>query len=96
MSAVVPPTPISPERLGIIKRAMARHGYVVLKESSYLRAQERQRIANVERDYEQERRQSVERWARDCCAEERRLAARLTFIYGVARARGATVEELAQ
>ena len=38
--------------------------------------------------------ESVEAWARGECAEVRRLSDRLTFVYGVARAHGATVEEL--
>jgi hypothetical protein len=70
------------------------NGYVVLKETSYRRAQERQRIAQVIAEDERRRRESAEEWARGCLYDERRIAERLTFVYGVARAHGATVEEL--
>lgn len=70
------------------------NGYVVLKEKSYRQAQERQRIAECLRAAEQDRREGAERWARDCCTEERRIRERLTFVYGVARAHGATVAVL--
>lgn len=33
-------------------------------------------------------------WARDCLAEQRRLADRCTFLYGAARAAGCTESEL--
>lgn len=69
-------------------------GYVVLKAKSYRQAQERQRIAECQRESAEDRVKSVEAWARDCHAEERRLARRLTFVYGIAQAYGVTTEEL--
>jgi hypothetical protein len=39
---------------------------------------------------------STRRWAESCLDEERCLRDRLTFVYGVARAHGATVEDLRQ
>lgn len=74
--------------------ALNDDGYTVLRTKSYFAAQERQRRAECWREAEQERRETAETWARDCLAEQRRLADRLTFVYGVARAHGATVEEL--
>jgi len=72
-----------------------RHeGYVVLKEKSYRQAQERQRIAEALKLAAEDRIESVEAWARGALAEERRIRDRLTFVYGVARAHGATIEEL--
>jgi hypothetical protein len=71
------------------------NGYVVLKEKSYRQAQERQRRAEVMAEYEKERREGNERWARDCCYEERRTRERLTFVWGVAMSHGATLEEMA-
>jgi len=81
--------------LPAMRAFLEENGYVVLKEKSYRQAQERQRIAEALRVYADERRESTERWAQSVCVEERRLWDRITFIYGVARANGATVEELA-
>jgi hypothetical protein len=69
-------------------------GYVLLREKSYRQAQERQRMAEARASSEKEHAESTRRWAINCLDEERRLADRLTFVYGVARAHGATVEEL--
>ena len=68
--------------------------FVTLRRKSYLAAQNRQRIAEARLRDQVERTESVHAWALRCCDEERRLADRLTFVYGVARAHGATVEEL--
>lgn len=78
------------EALKIVKDA----GYVVLKAKSYRQAQERQRVAEVRAQCAAEEAEGNRAWARDCLAEQRRLADRLTFVYGVARAHGASVEEL--
>lgn len=69
-------------------------GYVLIKEKSYRQAQERQRVAEALRVAAYDDRDATRAWAEQCCAEERRLSRRLTFVYGVARAHGATVEEL--
>jgi len=69
-------------------------GYVVLKEKSYRQAQERQRVAEALRKAEERAAEDARHWAINCLDEQRRLADRLTFVYGVARAHGATVEEL--
>lgn len=76
------------------KELLAGAGFVVLREKPYRQAQERQRIAECRRESAEDRTRSVETWARGCHAEERRLARRLTFVYGVAQAHGATTEEL--
>jgi hypothetical protein len=70
-------------------------GYVVLKEKSHRAAQERQRRAECFREAAEDRVTSVEKWARNSLDEERRLRERLTFVYGIAMAHGATTEELA-
>jgi hypothetical protein len=75
---------------GILERA----GYIVLKAKSYRAAQERQRIAECLKRAAEEDAAGCRVWAVDCRKEERRLADRLTFVYGVAMAHGATVEEL--
>ena len=76
------------------KATLKALGYVVLKETSYRRAQERQRVAEVMRAYAEERVEDNRQWAIKALDEQRRLSDRLTFVYGVARAHGATVEEL--
>ncbi|AGS82437.1 hypothetical protein SEA_YEET_137 [Mycobacterium phage Yeet] len=70
------------------------NGYVVLRAKSYRQAQERQRVAEVYRRCEEEAAEHARAWARDCLAEQRRLADRCTFLYGAAIAAGATPEEL--
>lgn len=69
-------------------------GYVTLREKSYKQAQERQRVAEARARWEVEAAEHARAWAREAFAEQRRLADRLTFVYGVAMAHGATVEEL--
>lgn len=69
-------------------------GYVALKEKSYAAAQRRHAVAEARLIYAEEERDRYDQWAKDCRAEERRLRDRLTFVYGVARAHGATVEDL--
>lgn len=70
-------------------------GYVVLCEKSYRQAQERQRVAECRREAEERAAESARAWARDCLTEERRLRERITHVYSVARAHGATFVELA-
>lgn len=77
------------------KTTLELHGYTVQKTTSYRRAQERQRIAQNLAEWETERREHAERWARDCLAQERRYIDRLNHVYAVARAHGATDDELA-
>ena len=69
-------------------------GYVVLRAKSYRQAQERQRVAEALRRAAEERVEGTREWAMQAFAEQRRLSDRLTFVYGVARAHGATVDEL--
>jgi len=70
-------------------------GYVSVKESSYRRSQERQRMAEVREASEREHNVSTAAWANKAYDEQRRLADRLTFVYGVARSLGASVDDLA-
>lgn len=83
--------PTLEEALKVVHEA----GYVTLKEKSYRQAQERQRIAEALRVAAVEAQKRAEAWGRELCEEERRLRDRLTYVYGVARAHGATREELA-
>lgn len=70
-------------------------GYVVVRAKSYRAAQERQRVDRALRLAAEDRVASTEAWAHAAHKEQRRLADRLTHVYGVARARGASLEELA-
>lgn len=88
------PTALRVEYVKRVKAELAAMGYVVLKEASYLKAQERQRIARVMEAHAVEDAERAREWARKCCDEERRLRDRLTYVYGVAMAHGATTEEL--
>lgn len=81
--------------VAIAKELLARAGFVVLREKSYRQAQTRQAIAESRADWETSRRADTDRWAREALAEGDRLRDRLTFVYGEARARGASVEDLA-
>lgn len=70
-------------------------GNIVLKPASYYRLLERVRTAEALQAAAEEARANVYAWVdRDVVPRERDLSDRLTFVYGVARARGATVEEL--
>lgn len=78
------------------KTLLAQHGYVVLKTKSYRAAQERQRVAEALYQAAEQYRQSTQCWAETTLHNEiRELQARCTFLYGMARAHGATVDELA-
>lgn len=78
------------------RNVLESYGFVVLREKSYRQAQERQRVADFAAKYADEQRESTERWVRTTLHNEiRELMARCTFLYGAARAHGATAEELA-
>ena len=79
------------EALAIVKEA----GYVAVKEKSYRQAQERQRVAEARRASEAEAADHARSWAREAFTEQRRLADRCTYLYGLAARHGATDEELA-
>lgn len=77
------------------KAFLTHHGYVVLKEKSYRLAQERQRVAEVYRKCAEEDAQRARTWAQtELHNDIRDLYARCTYLYGVARAKGASAEEL--
>lgn len=72
------------------------YGFVVLREKSYRQAQERQRCAEVRAQCAEEDAAHARYWAQqELCSEIRDLRARCTYLYGEARAKGATAEELA-
>jgi len=76
------------------REALRQWGYVTLKAKSYRAAQERQRIAECMAEMAKEDAEHARSWAINCLDEERRLRDRLTFVYGVARAHGASIEDL--
>ena len=69
-------------------------GYAVVRRRTYDGLQERVRRAEQTAYWEAQRRDDNTRWAHEALDEQRRLADRLTFVYGIAQAHGATTEEL--
>ena len=85
---------MSAEAVDRAKSTLEALGYVVIKAKSYRAAQERLRVSEALRKSEKEYRLSTQAWGERVCDEERRVRDRVVFVYGVARAHGATVEEL--
>lgn len=78
-----------------MKALLKVNDYVVLKSKSYRQAQERQRVAEIRAKSAEEDAQNARYWAQTTLHNEiRDLMARCTFLYGLARAQGATAEEL--
>lgn len=87
----------TPREVDIAKQILKASGYVVLKEKSYHQAQERQRVAEAMAADARERERTNDEWWRETILPE--LFAyrdRVTFLYGAARAHGATPEELTE
>ena len=76
------------------KAFLESEGYVVLKKKSYDYQLQRRRIAETRLEFEKEAAEATRQWALAAFEEQRRLADRLVYVYGVARAHGASVEEL--
>lgn len=77
------------------KALLKLNDYVVLKAKSYRAAQRRQAIAESNAQHDREDAEHTQRWAETTLHNEiRDLQARCTFLYGMARAKGATVDEL--
>lgn len=75
--------------------ALEREGWVILRAESVRQAAERAALARHRQQWAEDEADHARQWARDSLQAERRLADRCTFLYGAARARGATVEDLA-
>lgn len=71
-------------------------GFVTVRTRSYYQAQERQRTAKTRATCEAEARARTELWAQQAFKEQARLADRLTYVYGAARAAGLSIEDLRQ
>lgn len=85
------------DQIAWAKTVLKAAGYVVHKDKSWRQLLERVRVAEALRHMAEEDNASTDRWVRqDLHPEIRRLRDRCTFLYGEARARGATVEELRQ
>jgi hypothetical protein len=81
--------------IDIAKQILTASGHVVLKASSYAKAQERQRIAEVMAADARDRERVSDKWWRETILPELfSYRDRVTFLYGAARAAGCTVEEL--
>lgn len=81
--------------LGDAKNALEAAGYVVVKARTYRNLQERERLLKSELDWERRNTAAAESWAQRAHDEQIRLADRLTFVYGEARAAGCSIEQLA-
>lgn len=85
----------SQREIDIAKQILTASGYVVVKASSYAKAQERQRMADVMAKDARERAESQDRWWRESILPELfTYRDRVTFLYGAARTAGCTPEEL--
>lgn len=78
------------------KALLEQHGYVVHKEASYRRAQERLRVAEARLSREEAEVEYMRSTSQARLEEERRQRDRCTFLYGQAMAHGATADELAR
>ncbi len=80
----------------IMRQQLKDAGWVILREKSYRQAQERQRVAEALFESAERDRESAYVWARECCAEERRLGARLAVVFAAAASLGVTTRQLAE
>lgn len=93
--AIAPTVDLTGSNVDAARRVLANAGYVAIKDSSYRKSQERVRAAEQRAEYAKEEAASQRDWVeRELLPRERHLSDRLTFVYGVARAHGATVQEL--
>lgn len=77
-----------------LKTELESRGYVIVRASSYRAAQRRQQLAQNAWEWEKDRREGAERWARDSLQEERRLRDRLNEIIHLATLHGMTTDDL--
>ncbi len=76
------------------KALLEANGFTVLRTKSYNQMRERHRVAVALKEGAERYQESTRAWAVDCIKAERRLMKRCEFLYGVARACGASVDEL--
>lgn len=69
-------------------------GYKVVRERTYSALLERVHLAERRTEWNQELRESSDRWARDCLAEERRLERRLNEVCYAAAALGVDIRTI--
>lgn len=69
-------------------------GYVIVTAKAHAKAKERLAVAKARLLYAEQDAEHSREWARDCLAEERRRVERVVHLYGLARAKGATDDEL--
>lgn len=81
-------------RLESARETLEHEGYVVLKKKSYEDTQRKRQRAEALLSAETQHQKTLYAWMDQHFVEERRLRDRLVFVYGVARAHGATVAEL--
>ncbi len=86
--------PIYPPLAGKLAQRLGER-WVFLRPKSHRDLLERVRVAERLLEVEKEDREHTRQWALDAFAEERRVRERLVHVYGVAKAKGASDEELA-
>ncbi len=85
------------DQLATAAKLLRQNGFTVIRARSYRAAQKRQWIAEARMDDAIEQRDHQRAWMEsEVFPRERLLSDRVNFLYGAARAHGATVDELAQ
>lgn len=75
------------------RRLLEVNGYVVVTEKSHRAATRRHEDRAADLHYAEKHAERAQEWARECRAEERRLADRCTLLAGLAAAHGADLAE---
>lgn len=78
----------------IAKAELEAAGYTVVKSTTYRRLLRRIQVLGADLEFEKKNSAATTRWAKSAFDEQKRLAERLTFVYGEARAAGCSVEQL--
>ncbi len=76
------------------KKLLEADGYVVLRAKSYRWAEDRRHRAQADAYWAKLDKEHAWVWARECRDDERKLADRCTYLYGLAARHGASDEEL--
>lgn len=76
------------------KALLEANGFVVLRAKSYAKARQDMHTAKALLASEERHAEHIRAWASDAFAEQRRLAERCTYLYGLAAAHGASADEL--
>jgi hypothetical protein len=96
MPQFVWPFPNMQDNIDAAKNLLSQHDYIVHKNKSWRQLIERVRVAEALRNAAEQHEKHTRRWAQtELHNQIRDLQARCAFLYGAARAHGASIEELA-